>query len=615
MAASDPLEHESALVARDGWTLGLALPPRLTVSQWADAKRVIARGTGPEPGRWRTARSPWLREPMDVANDPDCEIGVLKFSSQTSKTEGLINIAGYYVDQDPAPQLYVLPTLELGDSFSTKRFTPTVEESPSLLSKIGRHAARDTSTTIREKSYPGGDIVFAGANSPASLASRPRRVVLFDEVDKYKLNIGHDGDPIEQGIQRTQNFWNRKIFIASTPTLTGLSLIDEWFEKSSQGHFHVPCKHCGAEQTLEWETDRGGGDKERRIIWTEGLPETARYVCVHCAGLLDKLDLEIAVQHGRWLHRFPERRRIRGYYYNTIGSPWVTLAQLAEQWEASEGRPEKEQTFFNLKLGLSYNPTKEAQTTADQLLDRREDYGPERLPEGVLLVTAFTDVQHNRFEVSYVGFGLDEEKWVVDHQVMEADPTDPAAWERLDAGYLQARFPHALGGELGLEAVGVDAGYLQQRVMEFVRERRAMFRNMFAVKGVDGFGRPLWRESEEKFRLGAKLYISGIDDGKTMTYREVAVVTPRPRVHFPRHLQRGYFEQLISERIKIEYRGGRPRPSWHLPSGRRNEALDCFVGCQAVRSAVSVDLEARRAQLSGTAKPMDFASLATLFKR
>ena len=615
MASADPLDHESRSVAGDGWTLGLALPPRLTVSQWADSKRVLARGTGPEPGRWRTDRTPWLREPMDAFTDPDCAIVVLKFSSQTAKTEALINVAGYFVDQDPAPQLFVLPTLELADSFSTKRFTPTVDETPSLVSRIGRHAARDTSTTIREKAYPGGDIVFAGANSPASLASRPRRVVLFDEIDKYKLNIGHDGDPIDQGIQRTQNFWNAKIGVASTPTIAGLSLIDEWFEKSSRGFFQIPCHHCGAEQPLEWETDRGGGDKERRIIWTAGLPETARYVCAHCAELLDDRQIQIAVQHGRWVHAAPERRKIRGYYYNTIGSPWVTLAKLAEQWEASEGRPEKEQTFYNLKLGLSYNPTKEAQTTVEQLLARREDYGPERLPDGVLIVTAFVDVQRDRFEVGYVGFGAGEEKWVIDHQVVPADPTDPQDWERLDAGFLQRRFAHALGGELGIEAVGVDAGYLQQRVLDFVRERRAAFRSIYAVKGAEGFGRPLWKESDEKFKLGAKLYISGIDDGKTVTYSELAIVEPRPRIHFPRHLQRGYFEQLISERIKIEYRAGRPRPSWHLPSGRRNEVLDCFVGCQAVRCAVSVDIETRRAQLSGTSKPMDFAGLATLFKR
>ena len=32
------------------------------------------------------------------------------------------------------------------------------------------------------------------------------------------------------------------------------------------------------------------------------------------------------------------------------------------------------------------------------------------------------------------------------------------------------RFPHPLGSELAIEAVGIDAGYLQLSVMDFVRD-------------------------------------------------------------------------------------------------------------------------------------------------
>ena len=106
-----------------GWRLGFELPPKRTVSKWADDQRFIARGTGPEPGRWRTDRLPLLREPMDSVHEPDVDVSVFMCSSQAAKTELLINIAAYFVDQDPAPQMFVLPTLELADSFSTKRFT------------------------------------------------------------------------------------------------------------------------------------------------------------------------------------------------------------------------------------------------------------------------------------------------------------------------------------------------------------------------------------------------------------------------------------------------------------------------------------------------------------
>lgn len=599
---------------QEAWQLGLALPPSLSVSEWADAKRVIARGTGPEPGRWNTARAPYLREPMNAVLNPDVRDLVLMWSSQVGKTEIGINIAAYFIDQDPSPQMFVLPTLELGDSFSTKRFRPTVEATPALLDKIGYSVSRDSSDTIREKAYPGGDIVFAGANSAASLASRPRRLVVFDEIDKYKAAIGNDGDPIAQGMQRTENFYNRKHVLCSTPTLTGMSAIETWWLRSDQRLYFVPCPGCGELQPLEWDTATDGG-REPRVRWQKGKPETAHYVCVHNGCAIDQRDLVRAVEQGQW-RPTSTPGQIRGYHINSLASPWVTMERLAAQWEQAEGKPAEEQTFVNLKLGRPYSPMKGAESTAKQLLARKEDFGPDKLPPEVLLITAFVDVQSDRFECQYLGWGLLDEKWVIDYAVHWADPTNPSAWAAMDASLLQRTFPHPAGGDLVIEAIGIDAGFLQTKVLEFCREQRVAFRPFYAVKGVSGFGRALWKESEEKFKRGARLYLSGIDDGKQMTFQEVAVVDPRPRVHFARHLEIGYFEQLIeSEKIKAEIKAGRPVPKWMPVPGKRNEALDTFVGAMAVRYSLSIDYEARRNAMSGTARAAGYADIATMFKR
>lgn len=615
-----------------GWRLGFELPPKRTVSQWADEERVIARGTGPEPGRWRTDRLPLLREPMDAVHDPFVDVLVWMCSSQAAKTEGLVNIAGYYIDQDPAPQMFTLPTLDLADSFSTKRFTPTIEETPSLSDKVGRSVSRDSSVTIREKSYPGGDIVFSGANSPASLASRPRRVVLMDEIDKYAASIGNDGDPIDQAFQRTQNFWNRVRVLASTPTLHGLSAIESWFLRSDQRHFHVPCPHCGADQPLFFWS----GDEDARVEnvrWVRGQPETVRYHCVHCDGPWDQRQLALAARDGAWVPHNTKPTRIRGYHWNSLYSPWVSLIDLATAWEAAEGIAEKEQTFVNLKLGLPYKQTRGAQTTVQALFERKEGYGPDPstglyageflLPDHVVLITVFIDVQADRFEIQYIGWGPNEEKWVLDYRVMYGDPTDPSAWRRLDELHLRHSFAHPVGSEIEIAAIGIDAGNWQQIVLNFVNEQRAMLRPFYAVKGVPGFGRPLFAESSDKFKLGAKLHLSGIDDGKTMTFQELAA-RPDPktgegkhRVHFPRHLELSYFEMLLAERVKIETKAGRAVPRW-VKVKDRNEALDTFVGCIAIRHSPhckGIDLALLRDQMSGKKHEISGSDLAALFKR
>ena len=67
---------------------------------------------------------------------------------------------------------------------------------------------------------------------------------------------------------RTRTFsWRRKVFLASTPTIKGLSVIEREFEASDQRRYFVPCPHCGHRQALVFE----------RLRWEKGKPETAAY--------------------------------------------------------------------------------------------------------------------------------------------------------------------------------------------------------------------------------------------------------------------------------------------------------------------------------------------------
>ena len=44
---------------------GLKPDPILTVSEWADLNRILSSKSSAEPGQWRTARTPYLKEIMD----------------------------------------------------------------------------------------------------------------------------------------------------------------------------------------------------------------------------------------------------------------------------------------------------------------------------------------------------------------------------------------------------------------------------------------------------------------------------------------------------------------------------------------------------------------------
>lgn len=227
-------------------------PPELTISEWADKFRRISPEASAEPGDWITSKAEYQREIMNSLSDPLTERVVVMTAAQVGKTEILLNTIGYFIDQDPSPILVLNPTIDMSEAFSKDRLAPMIRDTPCLASKIQDSRKRGSENTIRHKKFFGGHITLAGSNSPASLASRPIRILLCDEIDRYPLSAGEEGDPLSLAIKRTQNFWNRRILLVSTPTLLITSRILKDFNLSTQEEWCVPCPSCGEYQPFEW---------------------------------------------------------------------------------------------------------------------------------------------------------------------------------------------------------------------------------------------------------------------------------------------------------------------------------------------------------------------------
>ena len=181
---------------------------------------------------------------MDAFNDPDIQRIVVMTSSQVGKTEILLNAIGYYIDQDPSPMLIVQPTLQMGQSFSKDRLASMIRDTDKIKDCVKDARSRDSGNTTMHKKFAGGHLSIVGSNSASGLASRPIRILLMDEVDRYEQSAGAEGSPISLAVARTKTFWNRKIFMCSTPTIKGLSAIETAFEESDKRYFHVPCPEC-----------------------------------------------------------------------------------------------------------------------------------------------------------------------------------------------------------------------------------------------------------------------------------------------------------------------------------------------------------------------------------
>ena len=129
----------------------------------------------------------------------------------------LLNVLGRYMHLDPCPILFVQPTVDDAKSFSKERVEPMIRDTTILKKLISKTNKREEGT-VQEKMFPGGYVRFVGANSPSGLASRPIRITLLDEIDRFPLSARKEGDPVKLAERRTNNFYDSKNIRVSTPT-------------------------------------------------------------------------------------------------------------------------------------------------------------------------------------------------------------------------------------------------------------------------------------------------------------------------------------------------------------------------------------------------------------
>jgi len=550
---------------------GKGAQTKLSVSEWANTYRKLSRESSAEPGQYRTDRAPYQRKIMDLVNDPCVREIWVKKSAQVGWTEILNNVIGYFIHQDPAPMLLVQPTVDMGEAWSKDRLAPMLRDTPVLRGLVADPKSRDSGNTVLHKRFTGGHLTIAGANSPAGLASRPIRVILFDEVDRFPVSAGTEGDPISLGRKRSTAFWNRKMLAGSTPTVKGASRIDAGFEASNQMHLHVPCPHCDSSQRLYWS----------QVQWTENDPKTARYACKSCGVLWTNEERVSAVAEGcrrdTWIAEKPFDG-IAGIHIFELHSPFVSMEEMVRSFLEAKKLPETLKTWINTSLGETWE---EDGSTVDpeSLIARREPYGPEMLPSGVLMLTIGGDVQNDRVELQLIGWGADEESWILEQHVLRGDPDSTELWKEVDE-YLLRTYVTEDGRTLAAEAVGIDSGGLStQAVYQFVETRKR--RSVWAVKGMAGTGKLAWpKKASRTAKSRAMVFIVGVDTIKSLLYGRIAkVAEPGPGyIHLPMAADSDFCKQLTSERAITKYVRGRPSVVWEpRTKGIAQEAQDCWV--------------------------------------
>lgn len=609
---------------------GVTPPPRISVPDWADRHRRLAKVEGARAGPWRTSTVEIGRGPMLAVTEPGVHIISCMVATQLLKTSLLLNVAGYFAHLDPSPMLLVQPKEAAAEQFSKERVEPMIRETPALRRIVGTSKTRSKDETLLYKAFPGGFLALAGAGSPDNLARRPVRVVMYDEIDKYVVT--KEGDPIALGDERTATFDTTWLSIrVCSPTEKGGSRIERSWLAGDQRRASIACPHCLHRQFpdftkhVHWDKVDGEHRTDTAQIFCEscgaGWAEGERYLALAtilwhqtraftcCGERHDPLvDYEAAWRDGaadpvavvwdrwtgpRWdVHRAKCRRCAGWAVDNTHASLQAGKlyspsqkdrpADVAAKWIAAQGDEDALQVFHNTQLAWPYRRNTARELDADAIATRAEVYAAEA-PDGVAVVVAGVDVQDYRLEATRFGFGRHEESWTLEHETFEGDPgTDPQVWERLDA-WLKRVVHRADGRGFATEATCIDSGgHHTQQVYAFAKAR--LGRKVWAIKGEsarNGQRNPVWpiKRPTTRSKKSFRPVILGVNAAKDVIFARLGRTSPGPGyMHFPASLDVNHYAQLTAERSVTKVAsGGQKYRVWEPIAGRANEALDCAV--------------------------------------
>lgn len=577
-----------------GFLDGLKPEPILSVSEWADNYRLLDSKSSAMPGPYRTSVTPFLKEIMDNLGEySEVEEVIVMKGAQVGATEAGLNWVGYTIDVSPCPMLFVQPTKDVVELVSKTRIQPMLETSPTLAKKVKPSKSRDSSNTLTKKEFPGGVLRLVGANSAAGLRNMPVKRLMLDEVDAYPLDLDEEGNPIELAKKRTSTFAKRKIFILSTPTTKGESVIEPLFESTDQRYFFVPCPRCGVMQHLKWEQLRYDYNKQSKVA------TNVYYECEHCRELIMESEKTVMLESGQWQPTALENknRKRAGYHLNSMYSPlgWKSWEDLAVEFEESKGDIPKTKTFYNTSLGLTYEE-KGDKPDWESLYDRREDYPINKIPvDDVAFLTAGVDIQKDRIELEIVGWCEGKISYSIDFRVLTgyvSGDGNAKVWRKL-ADVLEEVWEKPNGASVPIRMMCVDSGnwtsevyafcgrYPQSRVVP-IKGRHNQITVVAAPKAVN-------ISRKNKSIDGVKVWHVGVSLLKSELYGWLKLEGSNPGYcHFPQYDEK-YFRGLTAEELVLSTnKQGRVVETWKKKY-ERNEPLDCRVYARAAAHIVGMD--------------------------
>lgn len=432
-------------------------------SLWASRHRVLRMSS--IPGRWDHTFTPYLASLMDALRYPGVEVGILCKSPQTAGSEAGLNILGHAADHAPGPAMVVYPDRDTAREIARDRLLPMFEDSPRLRRHLSGSLGDESSIRINLRHMP---IYLGWSGSVSRLGSKPIRLLILDEMDKY-VNSTKEANSEALAEKRTITWRDRRLILKiSTPTTeNGPIWIAFNDEASARFDWQVVCPHCGGIQVMDFDHIRWPEEvRDPELVLKDRL---AVYQCRHCPARWDDPDRIQAVRGGQWVERGSQLEIFThlathkpakiGFHIPAWLSYFVSLSEIAHaflKWKKS-GRLADLKDFMNQFKAEPWTEVR-AERQEDAILTLSDDRprglvpGPlNGLPRVAALVAGVdTQASYFRYVIRAYGYGSTEESWLVQAG------TAPN-FESLDQLLWRSVYSDTEGNEYRVKAAVIDA--------------------------------------------------------------------------------------------------------------------------------------------------------------
>jgi phage terminase large subunit GpA-like protein len=535
---------------------------------------------------------------LELFNPRNREV-VFKIASRLTKTMTVLAAIGYFIKESPRKIGVMWPKIGDGEEWSKKQFMgelvdPTPEIAALITDGRGRRLANNT---ILSKIFPGGYLSIFGANVPGDLRRFKGNFLYADEIDAISITETDEGDQLRQFAVRGSEYPDTVQVYSSFPSLKGQSNIDAKYERSDKRVWEVPCAKCGD----PWVMNR------KDLRYDKEKTEEAKLECPNCHALHTDPERYKISRAGRWVAT-AEFKGVGGFHANALLWPhpidlekypggFLQMLALEEVAAEQADNPERaRRVIVNTRDAESYQPEHLQKIEHSALYKRREKYDPrEELPAEVVFITFGADLQSNRAEIKFKGWGQRDvasdskpvkQSWALDYRIVRGSPLQAEFWEKLENVFRNVAWKHPSGQWIRPSLGLLDASYRPDEVYAFGRRMQKL--RIYACEGAEQLGKAIVQKKPIKRGVPpALVWEIGTHEAKDIIYQQLEISDPAAQGfnHYPEIacFSENYFHGLTIEESTMERgRDGRfYRWFFKKSNDDRNEPLDCEVYANA----------------------------------